>query len=399
MAGGIGGYRPGEHERGREDIGARRERLAQRMQLMVAGCIRQVHQIASSQDIKGQDQSKIVVLLQTLTENLESIPQDARQPLRQDIVKLAKASSDIPRDVVENLLGRLSSSTAQEAPTEEQEQIVPFEMIGEIASHMPTKEAFKMQRVSKAVARLPAVQQAREKLADSIARRAIISDTLRSEKPLSSLKDTLTEATRNSVRKLDLHTLAILRPDPLTPEMLRELRTLFPNTLSLNLSYIPLYKNLLVALSEWTSLRQLYLVHSHLVNDSIAYLSPLTQLEEVDVSENMDLDGTTFGQLPATVRKLDAHRCTLINESINNLSHLTRLEEVTLDENRLLDGSTFDHLPATVRRLYAYHCSLTNATIGDLSHLTNLETVELIGNPGLDRSALAYLPGSVDLAV
>src|SRR5208337_2296136 len=170
MTGGIGGFRKEEgpeqaglkRARDESDTAATQKQKAKRARIDIEGCIRE---IASFKSIGAQDHDKIARILETLTEHATSIPQKELEPLRNVVFSLRKDVANIPQDLankIDTLLKILpeSKKRAREEELEEPEakrlrtevpsplEEQPDEIIGEIASHLPGSEVFKLQALS-----------------------------------------------------------------------------------------------------------------------------------------------------------------------------------------------------------------------------------------------------------
>ena len=211
----------------------------------------------------------------------------------------------------------------------------------------------------------------------------------------------LSRELKDSVLKLNL------KQTPLSPDQLKLLAFIFPNTTTLVLAPTNITTKHLEPLITYRNFLSLDVSIDHepgstsMQDAQIAILSRIPKLETLYISGHHAVSGTYFNRLPATLTALFSSRCNINDAGIRNLAHLTGLQILSMSSNSDITGESFKQLPVSLIGLNACSCKITDDSTLGLTHLNQLNNLDLGNNPDLKGIYFEQLPASladVDLA-
>lgn len=171
-------------------------------------------------------------------------------------------------------------------------------------------------------------------------------------------------------------------------------RSLLANVTELNLDGFKIKPGQLKSLkSHFLRLNKISLRNCDLSDELIKELRG-NNAQELDLSNNPKLTGSSFDHLPFGLRKLTAARCSLNDYALRHLSKRNLLEEIDISYNPEVTGKTFCSFPPSVTSIHATNCSLKNQPLHELSE-RKLTFLDISQNPNLRNLQIARLPDSL----
>jgi Leucine-rich repeat (LRR) protein len=147
------------------------------------------------------------------------------------------------------------------------------------------------------------------------------------------------------------------------------------------------------AIAKLTSLKALALDHLWVSEEGLAKLKGLERLEELYLAQTVVGDEALalFTQFPR-LRKLRISQTQITSKGLSHLSKLDQLEDLDLSENGQLDDEGMAPLAGLkqLKRLNLWRVPITDAGVAHLKGLTNLQWLNL-DNTQLSDAGLEYL--------
>jgi hypothetical protein len=144
-------------------------------------------------------------------------------------------------------------------------------------------------------------------------------------------------------------------------------------------------------IAEIHTLKRLSLGSPDLTDDSLAVLTPLANLEELDLYDCRKLTGAALLRIRGLKNLKSLHTCeNMTLEHIHLFSNLEELDVFARDRFTDDDLARLGRLPR-LRRLYVNCQKCTDAGLTHLTNLKNLEYLELLFFPDVTEEGLHHL--------